>query len=50
MTPPAAPRVRPVFALAAGLVWRTVAAGWWASRAWYVARAAVITAVADRGR
>jgi hypothetical protein len=42
--------VRPVLVLAAGVVWRGVAAGWWASRVWYVARAAVITAVADRGR
>ncbi len=42
--------VRPVLVLAAGVVWHGVAAGWWASRAWYLARAAVITAVADRGR
>jgi hypothetical protein len=42
--------VRPVLVLAAGLVWRGVAAGWWASRAWYVARAAVIAAVVDVDR
>ena len=28
----------------AGIVWRAVAVGWWASRAWYVVRASVLTA------
>lgn len=41
--------VRPVLVLLAGLVWRGVAAGWWASRGWYVARAAVLSAADEVG-
>ncbi|MDD7963920.1 hypothetical protein [Actinomycetospora lemnae] len=35
--------------LLAGLLWRTVGAGWWVSRGWWTARTAVLTTIAEVG-
>ncbi|GAA4897604.1 hypothetical protein [Actinomycetospora straminea] len=40
---------RHVPALLAGLLWRTVGAGWWVSRGWWTARTAVLTTIAGVG-
>ena len=54
MADPAPHRVRttvqPVLTVPAGVFWRAVSAGWWASRGWHVARTAVLTAVDDASR
>jgi hypothetical protein len=54
MTVTAPPRVRtkvqPVITVGAGVFWRTVSAGWWASRGWHTARTRVLTAVDDASR
>jgi hypothetical protein len=42
--------VRPVALLGAGVFWRAVSAGWWASRGWHTARTRVLTAVDDASR
>ncbi|WP_345417110.1 hypothetical protein [Actinomycetospora chlora] len=50
MTEPAAPLLRTTVRPVAGLFWRAVSAGWWASRGWHAARTAVLTAVDDVSR
>ncbi|MEJ2863988.1 hypothetical protein [Actinomycetospora flava] len=37
--------IRRVAVLPAGLVWRTVGAGWWVSRGWYTARPRLLAVI-----